>query len=187
MKYLAALLISACFAMSAHADTIRTYTLSTTVQEDGLYEAGWLQIDVTTGMALYGDIELRTTHPSLQWGIHVSEVKGDFITGQSADSTITNTYFFIENLDASVLFQTPTSLINYPGGPLCYLATNCNGGGQGSIFLYTTYTADGNYLSENAMSGTLNLYTTPEPSTLLLFGSGGLGLFGAARRKYLSR
>jgi PEP-CTERM motif len=181
LKYLIALfaLISACFAIPAHADDIRNFYV---VFDSQVTITGQITIDTTTGTPLGGDVFVyggfyHTLLEELNGGIYeysyCGETCSDFpdnVVFDLLSSTSPNDY---------LEFQMPTSLVNYEGGPVCPASSvvkiaGCSDGPQG------TYVHNGD--STFGIIG--GLVPTPEPSTRLLLGSGGLGLLGAARRRF---
>jgi hypothetical protein len=126
---LAVIVLLSTLPVVLRADTLRTFSLDGSNSEGHL--GGGVTIDITTGNALFGDIEFVYSasgtpfaDPSQSLHMHLS---GQFTSGSCNDClNHPNTRSFSigpSNSDGSSLssvLSTPTSLVNYMGGPLCF-------------------------------------------------------------------
>jgi hypothetical protein len=90
-----------------------------------------------------------------------------------------NAYFFFENVVG------PVNFVCFGGGGAGGYSANCANGQAGNVEAFELNGGDNQsvLLTGNLPIATAAPAATPEPSSLLLFGSGVLGLIGAVRRK----
>ena len=216
--FLASVLSLACLSSTAlNADTLRTFALEDKSGQppDGIHSAtstlsGSITIDVTTGQALYG---------YLQYSLSQSELGQPFdppltmqlLSNATNYSCITpgldcmnfpdshQIFFQSANQDGSTfsaMVSTPTSLVDYMGGDLCYMS-GCDPNAL-TYFIYQNftfppYTIDGTPFPGGTITGMTSFgtgemvlvseATTPEPATWVLLSSGALGLIGSMKRR----
>jgi PEP-CTERM motif-containing protein len=149
-------------------DVVLTFTLSGTFT-DGSLLGGTVTIDTTTGVVLSGDP--TTSAPSVGNYPDLATPQESFGSAYLAQFDTTAppdlTFPFLD-----VLFATG-SLVGYDGGNLCSVAVSCIAPSDINLAagVATIYLGSG--------SGS----ATPEPSSLVLFGSGLLTVGGLLRRK----
>jgi len=166
----------------AHADDIRTFTLNATYGLNGASTpagniTGTLSIDATTGALLSESFSTpfdgytNTTYFGIgTWDGSQSGTSPNVYFGENA---VTPPQYSTQlNLN---LFLPTASLVGYNGGSLCTNATPC-ASAISDINHHTDY---------NLISGALStsVAPTPEPSSLVLLGSGAFGLLGLVRRR----
>jgi len=198
---------------SLKADTLRTFALQGSETYTDI--SGLVVIDTTTGQALYGyaDLTLKplgdlSHHPPLPAPIVLSG--GGVLTNGGCLNDCMNHpdehSFEFSTTDPdgdgtfSLLMTSPHNLIDYMGGKLCYFPGSC----EGDAYTYAVYTVNYPSILFNGVQYPGGTYTdiafyfnanltylsevqTPEPSSLILLGSGTLGLVGVFRRKLFNR
>jgi hypothetical protein len=171
-------LISACFAIPAHADNIQNFYLSF---DSRALITGYITVDTTTGTPLSGDVFVYSGSP---YNTFLGELNGNITVhgcGQDCDDFPDNVVIDLTSnaVNGNLEIQLPTSLVGYKGGPVCSgnFGAKIPGCSEGDPF--GTYLRIGDF--DPGITG--SLVPTPEPSTLLLLGSGGFGLLGAVRRR----
>ncbi|HMH14683.1 MAG TPA: PEP-CTERM sorting domain-containing protein [Edaphobacter sp.] len=169
-------LISACFAIPAHADNIQNFYLDFAAP---LQITGYITVDTTTGVPLRGDVFVYN-----RYNAFVEELNGDLTLrscGEGCQDFPNNVVFDLTSKDfpysGYLEFQLPTTLVGYQGGEVC----------SGYIYSPIGCSRDwfGTYLAISDVTVGINgrLVPTPEPSTLFMLGSGGIGLLGVTRRR----
>ena len=165
---LATATVLAAFTFAAHADIIDTFTLNDVTFANGGTATGTVTIDITNGSFTNIDATYKAGSTA------------DLFIGVLAQGLSNNVYVAESQATSGdlLVFNLPqTSMVGYAGGNVCSLEHLCNGG-----FSSALVEANGT----DIFFETGSLTTTPEPSTLALFGTGILGLAGMARRKFLA-
>jgi len=149
-----------------------TLTTPVNVYED--VPLGIYGVQVTEGPGVQGSDILDITSPALPPPFNLAE----------SGTVAGNTYFEYNNpLDISVgggpgATQEVIQLTGIDSGG--YYTAACSSGDSDSSSCSVDVPRTGNGGGQNGIPG---LTPTPEPSTLVMFGSGILGLFGMARRR----
>jgi PEP-CTERM motif len=133
----------------------------------------------------------------VDWSIGTSPFSNTFggtacaVPGPGCNSALNDTFLFTNAFGYSIDLETVTGL-NLPlAGNTTYYLTLQNAETQLLNQLYwdensgRSLAYENDYGSIPSESFTINGGTTPEPSTLMLFGSGILGLGGLLRRRFL--
>jgi hypothetical protein len=177
---LLATVLLAAFTFAAHADTMSTFSLTDYTFQSGATATGTIVIDVTDGEVLSTTITYLGSTTLL---FDVSTGTGNVSAGlySNAPSTDSGGDTFADSL------HTPAAgFIGYVGGDACSQTDLCDGSVTSAI-IFAKSTTDVLETGSLTLEPTIITGQTPEPSTLALFGTGVLGLAGAARRKFLPR
>ena len=163
---LSALLLGA--SATTYADT--TFSLVNNTFESGATATGTLNIDTTAG--LFDSINVTYSLA----GTNYVFTGAPIAQGTSSDHTQYFEYSSDQGGNLLLVDVPGSSLVGYNGGNLCSFANLCGAGDLGYFALKTGPTTG---VADPLATG--SLAATPEPSSLILLGSGLLGLTGIAR------
>ena len=156
--------------VAARADSV---FIASGAFDDGSRLSGTLTIDPTTGLITGSDLIL--TGASSYTFVNIlnqsyTQSPGDYnVEDRDASST--------DDFNFALPDPSQMPLINYAGGTICSIKNPCPDGRGSNLFDLTT-----NGGGPSLVSGTLTA-VTPEPSSLVLLGSGVLGVAGVLKRR----
>ena len=156
-------------SLTAYADTITTFDAAG-MFASGSKLSGQLTIDTTTGVVT--SVNLGVTGPD--------NLLFTTIGGQSANTpTAGNYHLSLLSGSNTFNFELPVgTLVGYTGGLIASTSNPESSGNTSAIFFGNTGTFD--YLTSGSVA------PTPEPSSVLLLGTGVLGMAGVLRKRFAS-
>jgi hypothetical protein len=180
-------LAAAIYPVAAHADTLATFTIAPATFTPNSVDpgptgvaSGTFTVDTTLGVFVSADMTFITDAAT-----PVTYV----FDGPATNSSFPNPNpleFFGVVQDASgqdeiSIELAVSTLVGYAGGPLCSVDTPCPNGTDSAIIFNPG--PDGTLSVFTDGTAVADVAATPEPSSLVLLGTGALSLAGVVRRR----
>jgi len=165
-----ALITVAC--SSAQASNLQLFNVSGTFTQFGAQLSGTLLIDTSTGWVQSADLFYNSQEfKYFSQGSNEPNYPAYYVFSYTTSTA---------QLPFLVVQLSSPSLVGYTGGYLCSVTQSCPAGnGLTGDYEY----GDPNNPSFNLLRDGIASIASPEPGTLVMFGSGVLGLAGFVRRK----
>jgi hypothetical protein len=171
-----AALVSA--SLVARADTYTVFNLNSSFNHSGSETvSGTLTLDDTTDLFSSADLVASG------FGFPPDTLSTITSQGPTGHPPVEEVTVYDGGLTALDLYLPVATLAGYDGGPICSFDTS------GCHFDDTDYQVFlfGNFALAGSLTPETNIAPAPEPSSLLLIGTGLLGMAGVMRRKIQSR